>query len=132
MSRTLTLLLLSGSTENDDAKFAVNLAKAVLKRGDKVNIFLYGNGCNLANKPVPYEGRSPISDALREHMDGFVLSQAIEEIATMGAKIATCHTTEYSRGTEGSPYLEGVEWGDVGNSLTRFMMATDVLLTIGH
>ncbi len=133
MARTLTIVLLSGSTENDDAIFAVNLAKAVLARGDKVNLFLYGNGCNLANKPVPYaKGRSPISDALRAHMDRYVLSEAIEALAKAGASIATCHTTEYSRGTEGLPYLEGVEWGDVGNSYTRFLLSTDVLVTIGQ
>ncbi|MHC1713253.1 MAG: DsrE family protein [Solidesulfovibrio sp.] len=132
MSRTLTITLLSGSTENDDAIFALNLAKAVLERGDTVNIFLYGNGCNLANKPVPLEGRSPISDALRAHMDTFVLNGVIEELTAKGAKIATCHTTEYSRGTEGCPYLDGIEWGDVGNTFTRFLMSTDVLLTLGH
>ena len=132
MSRTITMVLLSGSTENDDAAFAMNLSKAILEKGGKVNLFLYGNGCNLANKPVPIEGRSPISDALRGHMDGYVLSGKIEELARMGAKIATCHTTEYSRGTEGCPYLEGVEWGDVGNSYTRFLMGTDLVLTIGN
>ena len=132
MSRTLTIALLSGSTENGDAAFVVNLARAVLARGDAVNVFLYGNGCNLANKPVPFDGRSPISDALRGHMDGFVLAGAIEELAAAGAKFATCHTTEYSRGTEGLPYLDGVAWGDVGNSYTRFLMGTDVLLTIGR
>lgn len=131
MSRTITLVLLSGSTENDDAAFAVNLSKAILEKGGKVNLFLYGNGCNLANKPVPVEGRSAISDALRAYMDGYVLSEKIEELTRMGAKIATCHTTEYSRGTEGCPYLNGVERGDVGNSYTRFLMATDVLLAIG-
>ncbi|MDY0306027.1 MAG: hypothetical protein ACEB74_11925 [Desulfovibrio aminophilus] len=132
MSRTITLVLLSGSTENDDAVFAVNLSKAILEKGGKVNLFLYGNGCNLANKPVPVEGRSAISDALRAHMDGYVLSEKIEELTRLGAKIATCHTTEYSRGTEGCPYLDGVERGDVGNSYTRFLMATDVLLAIGN
>jgi len=132
MSRTLTITLVSGSTENDDAAFALNLTRAVLARGHKVNIFLYGNGCNLANKPVPLPDRSPISDALRAHMDAYVLGDVIEEVAAKGARIATCHTTEYSRGTEGAPYLEGVAWGDVGNTFTKFLMGTDVLLTIGR
>ncbi|MHC1713259.1 MAG: DsrE family protein [Solidesulfovibrio sp.] len=117
MSRTLTITLLSGSTENDDAIFAMNLVKAILERGDQANVFLYGNGCNLANKPVPLKGRSPISDALRAHMDAFVLGGVMEELTAKGAKIATCHTTEYSRGTEGNPYLEGVAWGLDSDSL---------------
>jgi tRNA 2-thiouridine synthesizing protein D len=124
--------LLSGSTENDDAVFAMNLAKAVLASGDKVNVFLYGNGCNLANKNVPLPGRSPISDGLRAHMDGYVLDGLIEELTKAGANIVTCHTTEYSRGTEGLAYLDGVQWGDVGESFVRFLLTTDVLITIGH
>jgi tRNA 2-thiouridine synthesizing protein D len=132
MSKTFTFALLSGSTENEDALFAVKLASALLKGGNKVNIFLYGNGCNLANKNVPYQGRSPLSDALRAHMDGFVLDQAIEELAEEGAKIVTCHTTEYSRGTEGLEYLKGVEWGDVGNSFAKMLLASDVVFSIGQ
>lgn len=133
MPKSYTIALLSGSTENEDAVFAVKLAAALLKRGSKVSMFLYGNGCNLANQAVPYkEGRSPISDDLRAHMDSFVLDKAIEDLAAKGATIATCHTTEYSRGTEGTDYLNGVEWGDVGNSFTRMLMFSDVVLTIGQ
>ncbi len=133
MAKTYTFALLSGSTENEDAVFAVRLAKALLKKGNKVNIFLYGNGCNLANINTPYkEGRSPISDGLRAHMDAFVLDVEIAELAAAGAKIATCHTTEYSRGTEGSDYIKGVEWGDVGDSFTRMLLVSDAVFTIGQ
>ncbi len=132
MGKTVTFALLSGSTENEDAVFAVKLATALLDRGNKVNIFLYGNGCNLANKAVPRADRSPISDGLRAHMDGFVLDAAIESLAGKGAAVVTCHTTEYSRGTEGLEYLKGVARGDVGASFTRMLLASDVLFTIGQ
>ncbi|MDL2267270.1 DsrE family protein [Desulfovibrio sp. OttesenSCG-928-G15] len=133
MAKTVTFALLSGSTESEDAVFAVKLAKALLDRGNKVNIFLYGNGCNLANANVPYkEGRSPISDELRAHMDSFVLEAAIGDLAAKGAKLVTCHTTEYSRGTEGLDYAEGVAWGDVGDSFTKMLMLSDVAFTIGQ
>ena len=133
MPKTYTFALLSGSTENEDAVFATRLAEALLDKGNKVNIFLYGNGCNLANRNVPYkEGRSPISDELRAHMDAFVLDDALEQLAAKGASIATCHTTEYSRGTEGLDYLEGVAWGDVGDSFTKMLMLSDVAFTIGQ
>lgn len=133
MSKIFTFALLSGSTENEDAVFAVKLAEALLKRGNRVNMFLFGNGCNLANQCVPYkEGRSPISDDLRAHMDAFVLDAPIAKLVEAGASIVTCHTTEYSRGTEGLEYIKGVEWGDVGNSFTRMLLRTDVLLTIGQ
>lgn len=133
MAKTFTFALLSGSTENEDAIFAVRLAKALLKGGNKVNVFLYGNGCNLANKEVSYkEGRSPISDNLRAHMDQFVLGGQIEELVALGARVATCHTTEYSRGTEGLDYLDGVEWGDVGNSFTKMLLLSDAVFTLGQ
>lgn len=133
MAKTYTFVLLSGSTENEDAIFTMGLAAALLKRGNRVNMFLYGNGCNLANRPVPYkEGRSPISDDLRAHMDCFMLGERLTELGAAGAVIATCHTTEYSRGTEGLDYVDGVEWGDVGNSFTRMLLTTDVVLTLGQ
>ena len=133
MAKTFTFALISGSTENEDAVFAVNMAKALLKGGNSVNIFLYGNGCNLANREVPYtEGRSPISDNLRAHMDFFMLHGRLEELARLGAKIVTCHTTEYSRGTEGLEYVEGVQWGDVGDSFTKMLLLTDTLFTVGQ
>lgn len=133
MAKTYTFALLSGSTESEDSVFAVKLADALLNRGNKVNIFLYGNGCNLANHSVPYkEGRSPISDDLRAHMDAFVLEDAIKDISARGAKVVTCHTTEYSRGTEGLEYVEGVEWGDVGDSFTKMLMLSDAVFTIGQ
>ena len=132
MAKTVSFALLSGSTENEDAVFAVKLAAALLDRGNKVNIFLYGNGCNLANRAVPREDRSPISDALRAHMDGFVLDAALERLAGKGAHIVTCHTTEYSRGTEGLEYLRGVQRGDVGSSFVRMLLSSDALFTIGQ
>jgi len=132
MSKGVTIILRSGSTENDDALFCVNLAEAILARGAAVHIFLYGNGCNLGSKPVPREGRSPISDALRAHMDASVLSDRIEALAAKGARIATCHTTEYSRGIEGLAYLEGVEGGDVGDTFNRYLMGSDTLISIGR
>lgn len=132
MSKTLTIILRSGSTENDDATFCMNLAESVLKIGGGVNIFLYGNGCNLGSKPIPYDGRSPISDALRAHMDSFMLSEKIESLIAKGARIATCHTTEYSRGIEGCEYIPGVEWGDVGNTFNKYLLSTDVLISIGR
>jgi len=132
MGKTVTIILRSGSTENDDATFCMGLAEAILKQGGGVNIFLFGNGCNLGSKPVPYDGRSPISDALRAHMDGFMLSDKIASLLAKGAKIATCHTTEYSRGIEGSEYIEGVEWGDVGNTFNKYLLSTNVLVSIGR
>lgn len=132
MSKTITIALLSGSTENEDAVFAVKLADALLDRGNKINIFLYGNGCNLANLAVPREGRSPISEGLRIHMDISVLGTALEGLVDKGASIVTCHTTEYSRGTEGLEYLRGVQRGDVGGSFVHMLLASDALFTIGQ
>ncbi len=132
MSKTLTIVLRSGLQENEDPLFAVGLTRAVLKAGHKVNIFLFGNGVNLANKEKPIEGRVRITGRLREHQDWGRVGDQLDELARMGADIATCHTNEYGRGTEAEEYRDGVKWGDVGESFTRFMLTTDVLLSIGH
>ncbi len=41
MSKTLTIMLMSGSAENEDAQFATNLAEAALEKGHKVQMYLF-------------------------------------------------------------------------------------------
>ncbi len=128
---TITITLLSGAVENENADFALRLSRAALAKGHKVNIFLFGNGCNLANKEVPYSGDRGMNEALTAFMDTFRLSARLEELTSQGAEVATCHTTEYARGTEGCAYLDGVERGNVGSSLTKFLINSDVAFTLG-
>ena len=128
---TITINLLSGAVENENADFALRLSKAALAKGHKVNIFLFGNGSNLANKEVPYPGDRGMNDALTTFMDSFRLGARLEELTSLGAVVATCHTTEYARGTEGCAYLDGVERGNVGSSLTKFLINSDVAFTLG-
>ncbi|MEW6664213.1 MAG: DsrE family protein [Thermodesulfobacteriota bacterium] len=132
MAKTLTILLLSGYQENEDPVFAVGLAKAVLKAGYGVNLFLYGNACNMANKERSIEGRLRMNESLRAHVDSGKIGERLDELARMGAQIATCHTSEYGRGTEAEEYREGVRWGDVGETFTKFLLTSDVLLALGH
>ena len=132
MSKTLTIMLCSGYQENEDPIFTVGLAKAVLKAGYGLNIFLFDNAVNMANKEKPIEGHVHITDRLREHMDIGKVGDELEEIAKMGGQIATCHTNEYGRGTEADDYRPGIEWGDVGQSFTAFLIKTDVLITVAH
>ena len=132
MQKTLTILLLSGYQENEDPVFAVGLAKAVLKAGYGVNLFLFGNASNMANKEKPLDGRLRMNERLRAHVESGKIGERLDELAGMGAHIATCHTSEYGRGTEAEEYREGVKWGDVGETFTKFLLTSDVLLTLGH
>lgn len=132
MAKTMNICLLSGYQENEDALFTMKLSKAALEAGYGVTLFLYGNACNMANKEQPIEGRSHITERLMAHMDIGRVAPMMEEIAAMGADICTCHTTEYGRGTEGSPYLEGVKWGDVGEGFYKQLLKGDVLVTLAH
>jgi len=128
---TITITLLSGAVEDENADFALRLSQAALAKGHKVNLFLIGNGCHLANQEVPWEGERGMNDALTAFMDSFRLGGRLKELVAQGAEAATCHTTEYARGTEGCPYLEGVVRGNVGTSLTRFLINSDVAFTLG-
>ncbi len=132
MPKALTLLLLSGYQENEDPIFAVGLAKAVLKAGYGVNIFLFGNAVNMANKEKPIEGHLRITERLRKHVELGKVGEQLDELARNGAEISTCHTSEYGRGTEAEEYREGIKWGDVGDSFVKFLVKSDVLITIGH
>ena len=128
----LTIVLTSGAQENEDALFAVKLAEAAINKGHKVNIFLYGNSSNLANKEHPWPGQAGIQENLLHHVDSLKVGARLEKLAALGADISTCHTNEHGRGTEGDEYLEGVRRGNIGEDLVKYLMTTDVLLTVGH
>jgi tRNA 2-thiouridine synthesizing protein D len=132
MSKSLTINLLSGYQENEDPIFALKLAEAALKKGYGVKIFLFGNGCNLANEEKPIEGHLSMAPPLREQVERGKIGPALEKIAALGASIATCHTTEYGRGTEAEKYRPGIKWGDVGQTFTEMLLTSDVLITLGH
>jgi len=128
---TITITLLSGAVENECADFTLRLSEAALEQGHKVNIFLLGKASVLGNKETPWPGAKGMQGELAEFMDSFRLAGRIGELASRGAAIHTCHTTEYARGAEGCEYVEGVQRGNVGVSLTKFFITSDVAFTIG-
>lgn len=128
----LTMVLTSGAQENEDAVFVVNLAEAAQRKGHKVNLFLYGNGSNLANKEHPWTGPAGIQPDLMAHISRLKVGERLARLAADGAEIITCHTTEQGRGTEGDDYLDGVHRSDVGSGFVSLLLQSDVVLTIGH
>lgn len=132
MAKTLTIMLTSGAAENEDALIAVNLAKAALKKGHAVNIYLFGNAVNLSKKETPIEGDLHINQNLLAHIEKNKLVNTFLELGELGANISTCHTNEHARGIEAYPYLGNIKWGDIGGTFTKFLMSSDVFLTIGH
>ncbi|WP_319468587.1 DsrE family protein [uncultured Pseudodesulfovibrio sp.] len=133
MSKTLTIMLLSGSAENEDAEFATRLSEAAIDKGHKVQIYLYGNAVNLSKKEIPIEGDDlHIAPRLLDHIEPTKNFERIGKICAAGADVSTCHTNEHARGIESREYVEGVKWGDVGGTFTKYLMTADVLLSIGH
>jgi len=132
MSKTLTIMLLSGSAENEDAEFATRLAEAAVDKGHKVQIYLFGNAVNLSKKEVPIEGDLHIQGRLLEHIEPTKCFDRIAGLTAKGVDISTCHTNEHARGIESKEYVDGVKWGDVGGTFTKYLMTTDVLLSVGH
>lgn len=132
MAKTLTIMLMSGSAENEDALFAAKLAEAVLRRGDKVNMYLYGDGVTLSKKDSPVEGDLHIAEKLLDYIESRKAGSFFEKIVGMGANIATCHTTEHARGIQGMAYLEGVREGDIGHTFCDFLLPSHVFLALRH
>ena len=128
---TITITLISGAVENELAEFAVNFGATALQQGHKFNLFLFGNACNLANQEVPWTGERDMNQELTDFMDSQRLAEKVQSLAAQGAVIHTCHTTEYGRGTEGCQYIEGVSRGNVGSSLTKFLLTSDAAFTLG-
>lgn len=132
MSKTLTIMLLSGSAENEDAEFATRLAQAAQKKGHKVQMYLFGNAVNISKKETPIEGDLHIQGRLLDHIEPTKCFNRVADIIEKGGDISTCHTNEHARGIEANEYVEGVKWGDVGGSFTKYLMTSDVLLSVGH
>ncbi|MBU4563124.1 MAG: DsrE family protein [Desulfarculus sp.] len=128
---TITITLISGAAENELAEFALNFGATALEGGHKFNLFLFGNACNLANQEVPWTGERGMNQELTDFMDTQRLADKVKDLAAQGAVIHTCHTTEYGRGTEGCQYIEGVSRGNVGSSLTKFLLTSDAAFTLG-
>jgi len=132
MSKTLTIMLLSGSAENEDAEFATRLALAAQDKGHKVQIYLFGNAVNLSKKETPIEGDLHIQQRLLKHIEPTKCFDRLAEITGKGGEVSTCHTNEHARGIESGEYVDGIKWGDVGGSFTKYLMTSDVLLSVGH
>ncbi|MDD3310776.1 DsrE family protein [Pseudodesulfovibrio sp.] len=132
MSKTLTIMLLSGAAENEDAEFATRLALAVQDKGHKVQMYLFGNAVNLSKKETPIEGDLHIQPRLVDHIEPTKSFDRLAEIIRRGGDVSTCHTNEHARGIESREYVEGVKWGDVGGSFTKYLMTSDALLSVGH
>ncbi|WP_147820614.1 DsrE family protein [Salidesulfovibrio onnuriiensis] len=132
MSKTLTIMLLSGSAENEDAEFATRLAQAAQEKGHKVQMYLFGNAVNISKKETPIEGDLHIQQRLIDHIEPTKCFGRVAEIVEKGGDISTCHTNEHARGIESREYVDGVKWGDVGGSFTKYLMTSDVLLSVGH
>lgn len=132
MSKTLTIMLMSGSAENEDAQFATNLAEAALEKGHKVQVYLFGNAVNISKKEVAIEGDLHIAPRLVDHIEPTKNFERLARLSEKGADLCTCHTNEHARGIESKEYVEGVKWGDVGGSFCKYLMTSDVMLSIGH
>ncbi|SKA67328.1 DsrE family protein [Desulfobaculum bizertense] len=130
---TLTMVLLSGAAENEDSVFATSLAEAALNKGHKVQMYLFGNGVNLSKQEIPIEGDDlHIAPRLLDHIEPTKVSARLGELTEKGADISTCHTNEHARGIESRGYDGEIKWGDVGGTFSKYLMTTDVLLTVGH
>ncbi|GKT29849.1 DsrE family protein, partial [Aduncisulcus paluster] len=104
--KTLTIMLMSGSAENEDAQFATNLAEAALEKVTKYR-------CIFSAMP------------LVDHIEPTKNFERVASLIEKGADISTCHTNEHARGIESKEYVEGVKWGDVGGSFTKYLMTSD-------
>ncbi|QJB56770.1 DsrE family protein [Pseudodesulfovibrio sp. zrk46] len=132
MSKTLTILLLSGSAENEDAEFSTRLAQAALEKGHKVQMYLFGNAVNISKKEFPIEGDLHIQQRGLDHIDPTKCFERVADICEKGGDVSTCHTNEHARGIESREYVDGVKWGDVGGTFAKYLMTSDVLLSVGH
>jgi len=119
MTKTLTILIKSGPYMSMDANLAVNLAKAAVEKGYRVNIFGYGEGvfCVKANqgpKRFPNIGKELV------------------ELSKKGVNICVCETCSHARGLRKGEEIEGVKIGSLTKDLFAYIDASDRFVVIGR
>jgi tRNA 2-thiouridine synthesizing protein D len=119
MAKTLTILLRTGSMMAMDANVAVELAKAAMAKGYKVNLFGYGEGVTAVKK-----GQNP------KRFPN--VGKELEEAQKEGVTTAICETCFAARGFERGEEIPGAKVGSLTNDLFKFVSESDRLVTIAR
>ncbi|MBS7269775.1 MAG: DsrE family protein [Candidatus Freyarchaeota archaeon] len=102
MQRTLLILLFESPYQHDSAEHAYEIARAALRKGHKVNIFLMMDGVY-----------NPLTSQNAENLRARAVSDKLSELISMGARVTMCRVCAEVRGVLDEMLLEGVDVGGI-------------------
>ena len=119
MSKTVTIIIKSGTMASMDSNVGVKLAQAFVEKGCNVNIFHYGEGvtCMIKDqKPKRFPN----------------VGKILEELAKKGVLISGCETCGVARGFRRGMEIEGVKVGSLTNDLSGYIDVSDRVILVGR
>ncbi|MEX2752918.1 MAG: DsrE/DsrF/TusD sulfur relay family protein [Candidatus Freyarchaeota archaeon] len=117
MQKTLLILLFESPYQHDSAEHAYEIARAALRKGHKVNVFLMMDGVY-----------SPIISQNAENLPMRAVSDKLSELISMGARVTMCRVCAEVRGVVDEMLLEGVDVGGIYD-LADMVAESDVTIS---
>ncbi|MEM3594250.1 MAG: DsrE family protein [Candidatus Jordarchaeaceae archaeon] len=117
MQKTLLILLFESPYQHDSAEHAYEIARAALRKGHKVNVFLMMDGVY-----------SPIISQNAENLRMRAVSDKLSELISMGARVTMCRVCAEVRGVVDEMLLEGVDVGGIYD-LADMVAESDVTIS---
>ncbi|MEM3564289.1 MAG: DsrE family protein [Candidatus Jordarchaeaceae archaeon] len=117
LQKTLLILLFESPYQHDSAEHAYEIARAALRKGHKVNVFLMMDGVY-----------SPIISQNAENLRMRAVSDKLSELISMGARVTMCRVCAEVRGVVDEMLLEGVDVGGIYD-LADMVAESDVTIS---
>ncbi len=117
MRGTLLILLFESPYQHDSVEHAYEIARAALRKGHKVNIFLMMDGVY-----------NPLTSQNAESLRTRAVSDKLSELISMGARITMCRVCAEVRGVVDEMLLEGVDVGGIYD-LADMVAESDVTIS---
>jgi len=120
MSKAVTILLCDSPFQHESVDHAMEIARASLRKGHGVNIYLMMDGVyapNPTQNGEPFKTRS--------------VSERLSELIEEGASVSTCRVCSEIRGVGEGLLPEGVDVGGLFD-LSEMMAESDVLLSFSR
>jgi sulfur relay (sulfurtransferase) complex TusBCD TusD component (DsrE family) len=120
MSKAVTILLCDSPFQHESVDHAMEIARASLRKGHGVNIYLMMDGVygpNPAQNGEPFKTRS--------------VSERLSELIEEGASVSTCRVCSEIRGVGEGLLPEGVDVGGLFD-LSEMIAESEVLLSFSR
>lgn len=113
----MTILLTTGAMMTTGPYKALKLADAAMKKGHRVNLFLFGEGITALNRKQAPKNFPNLADML-------------EDLMGRGLNVAACRTCSIARGYAPEDFVDGAVFGKLIEDYINMVSRSDRLVHI--